>query len=491
MIALRLLVPLAAGLLAAAGQAPWNFWPLALLGYVLGLSAVAGSRWPFLTAYAFGAAHFALALIWITEPFQVDAAATGWLAPLALAGMALGFGLFWALGGWAGRRWLGGPLGVALGLAAAELARSYVLTGFPWALPGHVLIGSPALPAASYSGAHGLGLAVLVGAGLVAAWRVTSAAAGVLVWAVPFAIAATLPPAPAIPADAATVRLIQPNAPQHLKWDPDWVGVFFRRGLEETAAPAEESAPVAMIWPETAMPRLLARSEDARAMIGTAAGGRPVMVGAQRYDPDGQPRNTLALLDGETGEIGAVHDKHRLVPFGEFLPFPRLFAALGMGPLAGRLAGTYAPGEGPALVDLPGVGPVLPMICYEAIFPQDIRRVERPRALVHLTNDAWFGTRVGPQQHLALARLRAAETGLPLLRAANTGVSAAIDARGAVIRSLPLGVSGHIDVAVPPALAETPYLRIGDWGVLAALLLLMIGLRAVARKPVEPAGDRP
>ncbi|WP_298430216.1 apolipoprotein N-acyltransferase [uncultured Jannaschia sp.] len=487
MLVLRSMVPVAAGLVAALGQAPWSLWWVAIPAYLLGVSAIAQLRWPFLAGLAFGSAHFAIALLWITEPFQVDAAATAWLAPVALGGVALGFGLMWGIAGWFGARVLGGPVGVAVALAAVELLRSYLLTGFPWALPGHVLIGSPALPAAALMGAHGLGIAILLGAGLIATRRAVAIALGLALWVLPFGVAAVLPPAPETAADAPVIRLVQPNAPQHLKWDPDWVGTFFRRGLEETASAGEIDA---VVWPETALPQLLRYSEDVRPMIASAAGGLPVVVGAQRYDADGAPRNTMVLLDG-AGEVTLTYDKHRLVPFGEFLPAAALFDVIGIGPLAARLAGVYAPGPGPITFDLPGVGSVIPMICYEAIFPQDLRRVDRPAAILHLTNDAWFGTRFGPQQHLALARLRAAESGLPLLRAANTGVSAAIDARGRLLAALPLGEAGHLDVALPGELPPTPYMATGDWAPLLLLVALAGALFTVRRRnAVERTGER-
>ncbi|WP_299654035.1 apolipoprotein N-acyltransferase [uncultured Jannaschia sp.] len=237
---------------------------------------------------------------------------------------------------------------------------------------------------------------------------------------------------------------------------------------------------------------LPAAPDDLRPILADAAGGEPFLIGVQRYGPDGHPRNSAALLEGPSGEVAAIHDKHRLVPFGEFLPMQGLFDLVGIGPLASRLAGTFAPGDGPALLDAPGVGPVLPLICYEAIFPQDIARVDRPRAILHLTNDAWFGRRFGPQQHLALTRLRAAESGLPVLRAANTGISAAIDARGTVLASLPLQVHGHLDAALPPALPPTPYLATGDWAALITLFLLAAccvifsGRIGVVRLPDRP-----
>lgn len=476
------ILPVLAGLAAALGQAPWGLWWLALPAYALGIGAVARARRPFVAGLLFGMAHFGLALIWIIEPFLIDAAATGWLALPALAGVSVGFGLFWAVAGWAGMRFLGGPAGIAVAIGLAELLRSYLFTGFPWALPGHVLIGTSALPSASILGAHGMGLAVLLGGGLLAAMRARATVAGLLLWALPFGIAIALPPAPPVPVDAPVIRLVQPNAPQDVKWDADWIGIFFQRGLDATSAPPDGRAPVAMVWPETSLPELLQYSEDSRALISAAAGGVPVVVGAQRYDDDGRPRNSTILLDGASGDIAGVRDKHRLVPFGEFLPLAGLFDLIGIGPLATQLAGTFAAGDGPAPLDVPGLGPVLPMICYEAIFPQDIRKLPRPGAILHLTNDAWFGTRVGPQQHLAITRLRAAESGLPILRAANTGVSAAIDARGRVLASLPLGVSGHLDAALPPALAATPYIVTGDWAILVLLLALAAGLLANCRR---------
>ena len=490
---LRFLVPFVAGGAAASGQAPWGLWWLALPAFLVGIDAIARARRPFWAGLAFGAAHFALALNWIVEPFLIDPEVTAWLAPLALGGVSLGFGLFWAFAGWAGKRFLGGPVGVAVAIGLAELLRSYLFTGFPWALPGHVLIGTVALPSAAWLGAHGMGLAVLLGAGLIATFRVPSMAAGLVLWALPFGLGLALPPAPPVAADAPVIRLIQPNAPQHLKWDAEWMSTFFRRGLEETAADPEGREPDAVMWPETSLPVLLENSDDLRPVIARAAFGKPVLIGAQRYgELDGRPRNTMAMLTGDAGDIAALYNKSRLVPFGEFLPLPGLFDAIGIGPVAAQLAGGYAPGGGPKLVDVPGIGLILPMICYEAIFPQDIRRVGRPRAILHLTNDAWFGTAAGPQQHLALARLRAAESGLPLLRAANTGISAAIDARGRVLAELPLGEHGHLDAALPPALPPTLYLATGDWAALGAFLLLAAALLTLRpRKAVAPARKAP
>ncbi|MGB3408643.1 MAG: apolipoprotein N-acyltransferase, partial [Jannaschia sp.] len=250
-----------AGLGAALGQAPWNLWFMAAPAYALGLWVLSRSGRPARAGWLIGAAHFGLSLHWITEPFFVNAAKTGWLAPVALVSLAGGMAIFWGLAGWAGRKLGGGAFGMAVMLAAAELTRAYIFTGFPWALPGHTLIVSPALPAAALLGAHGLGLCVLLGAGLVASGRAVPAAFGVALWALPFGLAAALSPAPLAGPDAPVVRLVQPNAPQHLKWNPEWIGTFFRRGLAATAAPIEGPPPSLTVWPETSLPELLEYSE--------------------------------------------------------------------------------------------------------------------------------------------------------------------------------------------------------------------------------------
>jgi apolipoprotein N-acyltransferase len=248
--------------------------------------------------------------------------------------------------------------------------------------------------------------------------------------------------------------------------------------LELSAAEREVDA---LIWPETSFPVLVSRSEDFRPMITRAAGGATAVVGAQRFGPEGNPRNTMIVLDGADGEVVLTHDKHHLVPFGEYLPLPAVAEMLGIGGLAQYLAGTYQPGAGPITFDLPGIGSVLPMICYEAIFPQYLWQVERPKLLLHLTNDAWFGNFAGPYQHLSLARLRAAESGLPLMRSANTGVTAVIDARGTVLDQLPLNEAGFLDAALPAALPPTPYARWGEMPVML-LLITLAGLVALNRK---------
>ncbi len=482
---------LALGALMATGQAPlgWAWVSLAALAVAF-LLASRTARWQIAIwrGWFLGSAYFAGALFWIVEPFLVDAARDGWMAPFALALLAGGLATLWAaafglaarLGRTPAQRagWLVATLG------GAEILRSFIFTGFPWVLIGHIWIGTPVMQAAALIGAHGLTLLTLVaavmpsilgpGRGLVAALALMALPVGYGLWR-----------APTGPADLAeppvTVRLVQPNAEQRLKWDPEMIPVFHERLLELTAqAPAPGAPrPDVVIWPETAIPWLLEDAADILAEIAAAGQGAQVVLGLQRRDPEGAWFNTLVVL-GPDGGVAASYDKHHLVPFGEYMPLMHVFAQLGIFGLASNETGGYTAGPGPHLIDLGQAGRILPLICYEAIFPNDIALVEgRAGWMVQITNDGWFGQLSGPWQHFALARLRAVEQGLPMMRAANTGISAAIDPFGRVIASLPLGEAGFLDANLPAPLPLTPYARHGDWPVFA---LLALGVLLLTRR---------
>jgi apolipoprotein N-acyltransferase len=266
---------------------------------------------------------------------------------------------------------------------------------------------------------------------------------------------------------AQTVRLVQPNAPQKLKWRRDYAPMFFDRMLRQTEAPG---APDLTVWPETSVPFLLNRAGEGLKLISEAAGGREVALGIQRTEGM-HAYNSLALI-GAGGKVQQVYDKHHLVPFGEYIPFGDLYFDITGNPdFAPSQGYGYTPGPGAEVLDLGPLGRMLPLICYEAIFPQDLRTKTRPDWILQITDDGWFGTLSGPYQHLAQVRLRAIEQGLPILRAANTGVSAVIDAKGRILKSVPLGKQGIIDTVIPGALPATPYSRTGDWPVALVLLL--------------------
>lgn len=489
--AARLTAAAALGLVLAAGQAPLELWWLALPalhGLFRLIAAAPGPRAAALTGWIGGAGYFAGAMFWIVEPFLVEPEVHGWMAPFALLFMAFGMALFWALAAAAGHVSGHGPGGgrirpatLALAFTAAELLRGYVLTGFPWALIGHIWIGTPVAQLAAFVGPNGLTLLTAALAALPLVWpRAGWPLAAALLAAAWGAGAARLAAPDPVRATPIGLRIVQPNATQRLKWDPQMMRQFLQRQMDLTAAPG---TPDLTLWPETAIPWLIDDVPDVLAMISQAAGGRSVVLGAQRMVG---PRfyNSLVVLDGQ-GRPADVYDKHHLVPFGEYFPGGDLAARFGLHGFAQREGDAYSPGPGPHLVAVPG-GRALPLICYEAVFPQDLRGTERPDYLIQVTNDGWFGTLSGPYQHLAQARLRAVEQGLPLLRAANTGVSAVIDAKGRVLASLPLDEAGAIDALLPAALPPTPYARTGD-GPLALLLALALALAGPGRFAIDRA----
>ncbi|MFN4099096.1 MAG: apolipoprotein N-acyltransferase [Pararhodobacter sp.] len=499
------LASLASGTLAAPGQAPWGLWPLTLLGMAAMLWLVARAptaRTGFGRALLAGLGHFGPVMIWITEPFFVEPEVTGWMAPFALVLMAAGMALFWAMPAWAGWRAGRHPVArvwlVALAILIFENIRGVLFTGFPWAMSGHVWIGTPADQLAAAGGALllsalTLGLAAALTTAALRAGQRRHLRAGVVLalgvvalagaWGFGAArLAQLLPAGPGL-----TLRLVQANVPQHLKWHPDLVRDFYERHLELSALPGDP-APDLVIWPETAVPFFLERPGDGLTMAADAA-GVPVVMGIQRAVPGPVGNtlyfNSLALID-TAGELQAVYDKHHLVPFGEYIPVIGAWAARqGWGGLAARVLSGYTAGTGPALMDLGPAGQALPLICYEAVFPRNLRGTARPDWILQATNDAWFGHRIGPYQHLAQAQLRAVEFGLPLVRAANTGVSAFVDARGRITASLALNQTGALDGALPGTLPPTLYARMGDgpWhGLLAlAALLLLLAARSVRK----------
>lgn len=481
------LVPdLALGALAALGLAPFGVWgatPIALALLLWRLSRAAFPRAVFWHALAGGVGWFGLAMVWIVDPFLVEPQIHGWMAPFALILMALGGGLFWAVPAWIVARlvpdWRARSLGLAAGLVLSDWLRGWIFTGLPWALVGHVWTDTPVAQMAAFSGAIGLSALTLLLALLpTLVWRRTDprilgilpgTALALLILAAVWAGGLSRLTGPLPDDTAIRLRIVQPNAAQHLKWKPAWAEEFFRRLLELSAQPGPRDL---VIWPETAVNFLLNDADSVLPAISDAAGA-PLALGIQRRSGRRYYNSLAVILPG--GVLGPIYDKFHLVPFGEYVPWGDTLARLGIAAFAAQEGNGYSSGPGPAILSIPGLPDMQPLICYEAVFPQHLRGLDRrPDWLLQVTNDAWFGQFSGPYQHLAQARLRAIETGLPLVRAANTGISAVIDARGRIRDSLPLDRMGKIDAALPAALPATLWYRTGPAPTILAALVMLI-----------------
>lgn len=485
-----------AGAAAALGHAPFGLWPVAVAGFAAliwlvshgagasdskapprtsgnlqPIEARLGPKRPGLLAWAGGAGYFAVALHWIVEPFLVDATRHGWMAPFALVLMAGGLALFWGVAGWISARTRWPALGFALALASMEMLRGHVLTGFPWALPAYVWTDTWLLGVVAYVGPYGLSAGMLALLALPMMGRpwvggVATVSGFVVLGTFGFSL-------PASPDDLGTVRLVQPNAPQNEKFDPVKGPLFVERSIAFTEGAAGVDL---VVWPESAVPYPLDVAAPVLSRASAAADGAEVITGINRRTGDGQWFNALVVVD-ETGLVRETYDKVHLVPFGEYIPL-RIDLLRSM---AGFTGFGFSPGESVRLIETP-LGRALPLICYEVIFPGHGRGVERPDYLLQITNDAWFGKFSGPYQHLDQARFRAVEQGVPLIRVANTGVSAVIDRHGRIISELPLGEAGYLDVAVPaPSADPTFYSRMGDTPIGVTLLLALGALLALGR----------
>jgi apolipoprotein N-acyltransferase len=430
----------------------------------------------------------------------IDPGRFGWMMPFAVFGLPALLAVFPAgvtlllyvtgIRGWAQ------ILLFAVLWTAMEWTRGHVLTGLPWNLVGYVWTPSASVSQlAALTGIWGLSfLTILVAAmpailahttmSIRARWCALASAAALLgsVW-IGGAVRLYLAPSP--DAQETTVpgvklRLVQANIAQELKWRPDQAEAILKKYLQLSTSPGFETV-TDIIWPETAIPFSLWDDPAHRTAIAKVAPERGLVVTG--YDhvtrPGQQPLrawNSLASIDA-TGGITHVYDKHHLVPFGEFVPFHALLS------IAKVTDGDtdFTAGDGPRTVNLPGLPLVSPLICFEAIFPDQVVAVgDRPHWLLNLTNDAWFGSSSGPYQHFQMARMRAIEQGLPLVRVAVTGISAVIDPYGRIIKQLALGQEGVVDAALPRALPQlTPYARLGDRVLLGLLLVTSLAATAI------------
>jgi apolipoprotein N-acyltransferase len=499
---------LLAGLAAALAHPPFGVLP-GLLGYALllwlldAIDSPRPLRSAFLRGWLTGLSYFGLSTWWIAEAFMVDAANQGWMAPFAVAAMAAGMALFWGLAAVLYR--LIRPPGVrrvlvfAGAYAALEWTRGHILTGFPWNLPGETWrAGSAVSQVAAVVGAYGLTWITLAIAAAPAVWRdgrrgriaVGAALAGpVVLFAGGWLLRAAPPTAAGQP--PTTVRIVQADIPQESKWDERRFAQIVQAYVSLTARPYVGKPADIVVWPEGALPLaindyLVPGSWVRQAIVDALRPGQLMLLGGYRYEgtPD-KPvyYNSLVALRRTASdvEVVGIYDKHRLVPFGEYLPADALMTRLGVKSMA-HLGDGFATGPESRPLRIAPDLLVQPLICYESLFPRLAKPVPGVRAIVNVSNDAWFGVTSGPLQHLNLASYRAIETGLPLIRATPTGVSALIDAQGRILPGarLKLGESGVIDGNVPNVGSPTLFSRLGHWPF---ALLLLLSFAAAIRVP--------
>ena len=472
-----------AGALAALAMPPLYWLPLAVVGMVVFVwlwETAPGPRSALLRGWAWGTGHFAVGSYWILEAFSVPPADYELLGPPIVAGLAAILGFFPGLAAgaarWAVLKWPGLAgryrrlILLAIAWTVAEWLRGHVFTGYPWNPLGHVwAFAAPLLQSVALFGVYGLGaFTFLVLAAPTAGWRASLATLVLVGLAGAAGVAAMAPSGEGQPGPM--LRIVQPNIPQSDKWRPDTRARQLAKLVEMSRRDGFDGL-AAVIWPETAPPFIIEPGSPALAVMAAAVPPQGyLLTGAARGT--GQPGdgvwNSLLVVD-RAGVVAAHYDKVHLVPLGEYIPFRKQLA-----PVSGFIGrGSFEVGEQRATLAVPGLPSFSPVICYEVIFPAAVTGPgERPRWLLNVTNDAWFGLSSGPYQHLASSRLRAVEEGLPMIRAANTGVSAVIDAYGRVLVSLDMMQEGVIDHPLPQAREPTPYGRWGDGSLLVVLAFL-------------------
>ncbi len=505
------LVALLLGALGACGFQPLGWWPLTLVA-LAGLIALirTATRWhpAGLIGWCWGLGHFTLGTMWIATAFTHQAKLPGWLGWLAVPLLAIYLALFPALAAMAAWWFARARLALVAGFAGAwivsEWLRGWLFTGFAWNPLGVVALGPFTRPglagSAAWLGTYGLsGLMVLLGGcwWLAAGRRIDARSVALVAGPVLLMVWPGLPRG-ADPPGGLAYTLVQPNIAQDLLDDPEhFEEQFVRTALLSLPAARERRL---VLWPESGVPDYLregypfylyrqttfaADPAQARRRIGWVIGPDALLLsGTTDLDMAKGAvvgaRNVVTALDG-AGVIRGSYAKAHLVPYGEYLPQRWLLEPLGLDKLvAGEM--DFSPGPGPRTLDLGPWGKVGVQICYEIVFPGAVvDAAHRPDFIFNPTNDGWFGA-WGPPQHLAQARLRAIEEGLPVLRATVSGISAVIDADGRVRGHVPSGYAGRLDGVVPPAHPPTLFARAGNKLALgAAVILLGLALLALRR----------
>jgi apolipoprotein N-acyltransferase len=521
----RFLILVAAGVLAAASVPPFFLLPALFLALPIWVWALDGAErrrgWrrlvgpAFHIGFAFGLGYFTVALHWLGAAFLQEGGIFLLLMPFAIVGLAAILSVFWGLGSaLAHMLWSGGAFRIvtlASFLALAEWGRGHlfsVFSGFPFDLLGYALTANDQMvQLASVIGSYGLTvLAALLAMTPALIWpadqrslvrRLIPIFLSILALAAQVAygnwrLTTTTP----TPRTDMKVRMVQPMVLDHADWtaaDPAEVINRLIQLSESKTSPTDPGLPgiTHLVWPESVFPFFLTNYPDGIALIARMLPDNALLLtGAPREPlgddglpiPDNPGYNSILALD-TNGEVVASYDKSHLVPFGEYLPFQSFWRLFGINQFVPGTNG-WAPGDGNRLMSPPDTPPFLALVCYEAVFPGEIGNPAEAQFILNVTNDAWFMGSVGPAQHAHHARMRAVETGLPMLRAANTGVTLSVDPLGRVTAQLAEEQIGVLDVVPFQKLAGgTIFTRIGDLPFWAFVVLGILGSLVAARPP--------
>lgn len=480
----RAVLAVAAGAVGALALPPIGFFAALFVSFPLlvwlmdGVAAdprsgsTARLRSAFLLGWLFGFGYFVAGLWWLGNALLVEADAFAWALPLAVFGLPAFLALFYGFATllahilWSDG--MGRLAALAFGFGLAEWLRSFVATGFPWNAIGYGVMPVPVMMQSSnVIGLFGvtvlavfvLSVPALLGTrrglrpGLVIGAVLLCAHVGFGAYRLSSGTEAdgTVEP----DGGQTVVRIVQPVIDQSRKLENADRAAIFEEHLSLSAQPVAEgeSRPDIIVWPETSVPFILTENPDALLRIAEVLADDQVLVaGAVRSEDTvpGRPLryyNSVYAIDGR-GQILAASDKVHLTPFGEYVPFEDWLRDFGVDNLV-SLPGGFSAAASRSLLTLPDGNILYPMICYEAIFPEEIGDdIKRAGAILNITNDAWFGDTPGPYQHFQQARLRAVEAGLPMIRGANSGISAVIDPRGRIVAGLAFNRKGVVDAAL-------------------------------------------
>lgn len=461
------------GSVSALAMAPYNVWGALLIGFgalYLSLGYAANKKQAFALGWLFGFGYFVFGLYWIGNALLVEGNPYKWAWPLAVCGLPALLSFFPAFACVVCKRFLNfkawyGYTGFTILIAVSEVLRGHLFTGFPWNLYGYTwgetlpilqfvsLESVYSLTALTIFWAGGLGFialarshkdSIIIGVSIIASFG------AVYIFGM-----MRLIDADTAYHERAVIRVVQPNTPQVEKWERDKMAGHFKTALKLSRPTGEEAnAPTIVIWPETALSPAYLNDPYTRQyitdMLGEYPNGAELITGALRYTAEDKTyHNSIVTID-QNGEISDIYDKSHLVPFGEYIPFQRYIPFGPVSQFTGLEAGAGT-SEFSTLENLTYNA----LVCYEIIFPRkSILKGQNPDFIINVTNDAWYGDSPGPYQHLMISKFRAVENGTPVVRAANTGVSAIIDSYGRILEQTAIMEYGYILSPLPMKLSR-------------------------------------